>query len=136
MKKFLLLASLCMITVITQAQLRIKNNTDCQIVVTPFCYNPANCTPVLCGAGAVTVAGKGTALLPICGCAAPSLQGYAVCWTAPGCAGTCVAVSNVAPPPPCLTFPPSSAFPPCSATVCNTGPYTVSFDAAGNLVVQ
>jgi len=124
MKKLLLLALLCLSFVASNAQ-NIINKTNCTIFVTPFCYDPVTCNIVnFCPM--VAVPGGGTLPLPNCQCQPPFLQGYQVCWGQ--CPNLCVDVAI--PGSPC--FPARAGLPACFPCP----PAVVSFDAAGNLIIQ
>jgi len=125
MKKLLLLALLCLSFVASKAQIKVTNNTNCDIVVTPFCYDPVTCNIVnFCPA--TVVPAHTTIPLPPWPCQPPFIQGYQVCWVQ--CPNFCV---EVAPPGrPC--FPPQAVLPACSPCP----PANVFVNAAGNITVQ
>ena len=134
MKQFLIIALLCIFGYTAHAQPKIVNNTNCNIRVTALCYDPNTCMQVsTCGTFLVPA---GTTLpLPTCVCPMPMLQGYTVCRQAAGCGPVCVSVGDAAGPWPCPAYPPSNNLPPCGPCMAVGAP-SVSYDAAGNLIVQ
>lgn len=131
MKKILVFVMLCLFAVQANAAL-IRNRTGCSIVVNMICYSKATCgAPSMCTAS-ITVPPGGTATLPTCGCVAPSLQGYVVCWDAP-CANVCVGVSDAAGGP-CPNLPIANVLPACPG--CNSANANIFYNMMGDLVIQ
>ena len=110
MKQMIVLAILVLGCMSAKAQF-IRNNTNCPVDVSVFCYDPMtcastpSCTTVSLPAGAIVP-------LPSCSCMPPMIDGYEVRFTTCGPTPS-VSVGN----PPC--FPPALPVPGCAQCVGN-----------------
>lgn len=131
MKTMLCIAVCCIMSLaLAQAQSpTIRNNTTCDMVVTPFCFTNPGCVATVCGSPVNVPAGSMTVPVPVCNpaCQTGTIQGYRVCWYNLGCTSVCVDIGTD-PSVPCTMYPTSAILPGCPGSCCNrTSGFNVAY---------
>jgi hypothetical protein len=132
MKKLIFLALLCLSFVAAHAGPQILNHTNCPLQLTPVCYDPQQCAYSACGPVVVIPPSSAVPLPPPCGCPAPLLQGYVLCYIQI-CPNLCTTISDAAGGP-CANFPITTTLQPCRQ--CGNAILTISWDSFGNMVIM
>ena len=131
MKKLLLLAMLCCIAFVSNAQFNsIVNRTRCSIIVTQVCHTPPQCQQFV--NWSIAVPPGAVIPMPMPKCPPPNETSYRVCWAA--CPGICTAVAGQLPPVVCIGgLPLNAPLGPCNPCP----PAMVKYDPmTGSVIVQ